>query len=171
MSVCDQLWVSNEPPDPEKVKPIEPPEEAVLQKPEGGLWTSPLRDGTCGWIEWMQGERWCPVDEPEAWRLTVADDVELYTIDSVGDLEAITTAPADPRWGPAGIMNHTIDWQGVFEDHDGIHLTREGQVATRFTGRETPDLYGWDCECVLWDGWHFEDVAYFGSVEIPEVNV
>lgn len=170
-SMRPQVWVHEERPTPEQVEPIAPTDDRALRKkPRGGLWTSPLReDGTSAWIEWMQAEHFSVVPNPRAWKLTVADDASVYTIDDVADLRAIVTDP--PRRERYGALRDTgrckvIDWRAVFAEYDGIHLTREGQISTRFTDRGEPDLYGWDCECVLWDDWHFTDVEYMGPVEL-----
>ena len=47
-----------------------------------------------------------------------------------------------------------MEWGKLYPDfekmvkmgYDAIYLTDKGQMETRFT---MPDLYGWDCECVL----------------------
>lgn len=164
----DQVWVGNDEPTAEKLNPVKTNDvDAGMNKPRGGFWTSPLRDGSSAWIEWMKREHWCPHPEPKAWKLTIEGDPEVYVIDDVSDLKAITKHPDQPRHGPRGVFNYQIDWESVFDEYDAVHLTAEGQHKTRFTGHDEPDLYGWDCETVLWNDWHFENVELMGEVEIP----
>lgn len=165
-----QVWVGNEEPAPDQIEPIENLDDRpMFNKPKGGLWTSSLReDTTSGWIEWMKRERWSNVQDPEAWVLTPADEIDVYTVDTVADLAEIAEQSDDPRFAHMRTGRTVIDFESVFEEYDAIHLTTKGQRATRFTAIDEPDLYGWDSECVLWDGWHFTDVDYAGEVEIPD---
>lgn len=190
-TIGPQVWVHNEPPDPDAVDPIKNSEKAAPKKPLGGVWTSPLKeteDGepTSAWIEWMQGEHFSTVQDPQAWILYPEDDVDVYTINDVQDAARIMKP--DERYRSLTLEEYRIDWAQVFgiEDHDVIYLTDEGQWRTRFPNKgwidgdgnriwekKTTDyrkysLYGWDCECVLWDGWHFTDYEYMGEVTIPE---
>ncbi len=45
-----------------------------------------------------------------------------------------------------------LDFEKLARDFDGIWLTAEGQWDTRMT---SPNLYGWDVECVLFFRWVF----------------
>lgn len=185
--VVPQVWVSDEPPDPNAVDPIEDSEKAAMNKPLGGMWTSSLRESdgdgvSSGWIEWMQAERYSHVPDPEAWILEPVDDVDVYVIDDVWDAKTIMVP--DDKYENSTIQDYVIDWELVFEelDYDAIRLTRDGQIDTRFPNKTYIDgervrradnldkynLYGWDSECYLWDGWHFTDFQYAGEITIPE---
>lgn len=157
MTVHDrpQVFVHPERPTPERIDPVT---NARIMKPEGGLWTSSLKangDGppTCGWIEWMNAERWFRHGEDaRAWVLQPDPDATVYRIDSPTDLQALVSEfPAEsdvPR-----ILDPKLDYEAVAEVYAGIWLTAQGQRLTRFS---QPSLYGWDCESTLWFGWHFE---------------
>lgn len=166
-SLTDQVWVGSEEPTPEKLNPVQTDQvDRSTQKPKGGFWTSPLRDGSSPWIEWLQSKGWCPHSDPNAWLLTVDGDPAVYDIVDIDDLKAITIEPDEPEYGPTGIINYRIDWETVFTDYDAVYLTQEGLENTRITGRTEPDLYGWDCETILWDGWYFGDVTLLGEVNV-----
>lgn len=168
-----QVWVSNEEPKPEEVDPIKNSEDGPMKKPKGGLWTSTLRttegdEVSSGWIEWMKSERWCNVKDPQAWVLEPKNDVDIYVIDSVADAREIMIP--DERYRGYSIEEYRIDWAEVFgiREYDGIRLTRKGQIETRFPDDRRFSLYGWDCECILWEGWQFTDVEYAGEITIPK---
>lgn len=187
--VQTQVWVHDEPPEPEKVEPIKNSEDSAPNKPIGGLWTSTLRESdgegvSSGWIEWMKGEHYSMVEEPQAWLLEPEDDVDVYVIDDVWDAKEIMIP--DERYRGVSLQEYRIDYAEVFgkRDYDAIHLTREGQMDTRFPNKTYKDgervrraddlrpysLYGWDTECYLWEGWHFTDVEYAGEVTLPELQ-
>lgn len=185
-----QVWVGSEEPTADRVDPIKNSDDGPPKKPKGGLWTSTLKttegdEVSSGWIEWMKAEGWCNVKEPQAWVLEPKDDVDVYVIDSVED--AIDIMVPDERYRSMSLQEYRIDWAEVFgiRDYDAIRLTEKGQWETRFPnkcyhengerkwGKHSDNLrgyslYGWDCECVLWEGWQFTDVEYAGEVTIPK---
>lgn len=180
-----QVWVHRHEPDPDAVEPVRRTKKSPRKKPCGGMWTSPLieKDGrlSSGWIEWMRGEHYSPHANVQKWLLEPEDDVEVYVIDDVWDAKEIMV-PKDDGLGIS--TEYQIDYDAVFEEYDAIYMTREGQIDTRFpnhtyvNGRRERrsenldgyNLYGWDCACVLWDGWHFTDVGHAGEVTIPELE-
>lgn len=183
-----QVWVGSEEPTADRVGPIKNSDSGPPKKPEGGLWTSTFKtteddEVSSGWIEWMKAERWCNVKNPEKWVLEPEEDVDVYVIDSVED--AIEIMVPDERYKGMSMQEYRIDWAEVFgiRDYDAIRLTHEGQIATRFPDKKYTEegrvktgydrgysLYGWDCECVLWEGWNFTDVEYAGEVTIPKAQ-
>ena len=89
----------------------------------------------------------------------------MYTIDSYADLQTLCrmygrteTFGEDSKYGP---FHDTFpDWSLVAERYDGVHLTDEGQWATRLS--HPLNLYGWDCESTLWLRWVFDSVEELG---------
>jgi len=161
--------VGTKAPQSERVDPIQNTGRTVLKKPKGGLWTSPTQmkkgDGiTSAWIDWMQAERWCNVPNPKVWLLEPKEDIAVYTIDGPKDVTPLLEYPEN---SPVRVA---IDFERMFneEGYDAIHLTTRGQQATRFPDNHSKSLYGWDCESILWDDWHFEHVIFAGNVKIPE---
>ncbi len=136
------------------------------RKPFGGLWTSsytPNEEYCSEWIQWTCNEepRWatgiCYLLEPE-------DDIKVYTIDKAEDLEKLF------EMYPRIVDNYAFDinWKQVCKDYDAIHLTSNGQWATRY---ETPkyggklNLYGWDTESTFWCRPKFKEIKYIDDVE------
>lgn len=163
----NQYFVNRERPTPEKVTPIETygresGERSALQnKPLGGLWTTPVST-TWGWLDWCINEKYGLHEENDVWILEPDTD-NIYTIDTKQDFQNLFD---EYKWRPkrkSWREEPMVDFEAVFEHYDGIHLTRNGQRETRHS---RPGLYGWDCECVLWDDWYFDDEPKrIGSVE------
>jgi len=163
-----QLWVnhySDEPPSPERFVAPQNPDLPIPNKPARGtgLWTSGI-DSEYGWLDWCVGEEYFPGDQPltkaSFWKLTPADGLDVIVIDTYDDL-----ARAQARWSWRGLHQlraaGLVYWGLNFERMaasgiDAIHLTWEGQWATRLSGPAS--LYGWDMECTLWLRWCFVDV-------------
>lgn len=83
--------------------------------------------------------------------LTPLEQLRIYTVDTQKDLKLLAR---DYRL-PHDYM-FQLDYERIAQDYDAIHLTDEGQWATRLT--YPMSLYGWDCECVLWFRWCFSEV-------------
>ena len=157
-----QGFLSEDEPTPEK---FDPPTNAggLMNKPEGGLWTSTLRDdGTCAWLEWCRAESWGLTDETKLYALEPASDIAVLEIDSFDDLQELlyqwrrkNIPPALERFAP-------LDFEAMAHGIDAIHLTKRGERKTRYS---TPGLYGWDCECTLWLQWAFNSVECLGTIE------
>lgn len=152
-----QAFVHTDTPSPDAIDTIEnwnPCAEAsggLYNKPYGGMWTSPL-GAEWSWSDWCERENWTR-DEDTQYRLSVEEGVSVYTIDSQQDLLNLIEQHGRDDLMRAGKY---INFESAFEEYDGIHLTTAGQRETRHS-REA-DLYGWDVECVLWDGWYFTEV-------------
>lgn len=156
--VKTQMYVSETPPSQAEYEPVENKDDGV-HKPRGGLWSSTLRDGTSGWLDWVLAESFYTRDEV-VWLLYPEDDVDVLTIDSEADLHAALDEyqRQDDR-ATIALQSQTfapLDFEAMAEDYDAIRLTEEGQWDTRFS---KPGLYGWDSECYLWFRWAFEDIS------------
>lgn len=123
-------------------------ENKFFNKPEGGLWTSPI-DSDYGW------ERWCEdndfrteyfEDPTNNFLIQLKPSARIYTINSLEDLNQLhnkfmQNVTSDP------IRCFTfLDFEKISKYYDAIFLTEHGQWETRLS---TPNLYGWDCESVL----------------------
>jgi len=122
-------------------------------KPRGGLWTSTYHSRgkfASDWVEWCYYEmpEWI---YPNAFLLDIKEDARIYIIDTFEDLEQLLNLyPSnlvDKIGNILSSMFALIDWESVSEDYDGVNLTRNGQIRTRFS---RPSLYGWDSESTLW---------------------
>jgi hypothetical protein len=121
----------------------------------GGLWTSSLTPGGSYWTEWCDSESRGTGNF--GWVLR-PDPSKVYVIHELSDLEELTRS--FPVSYPAASMarytdmRKLLDFESMSNAFDAIHLTEDGQWATRLS---EPNLYGWDCECTLWLRWRFDD--------------
>lgn len=131
----------------------------------GGLWTSPPREGGgTGWTDWCLSEGF---QEPpfHFYEVIPSAEAKWTVIDTYGDLHDLMReygrrAYPDQRPGDVLYDSWVLDWVKLGQDFDAVHLTEDGQWATRLT--HPYDLYGWDCESTLWLRWVFDDVLDLG---------
>lgn len=105
-------------------------------RPNGGLWASPV-GCDWGWRERCLAEEFGDLTT----QFGFVFRGEVLRIDSFADAVAMPWQDSPSpicNWPDYEVMQRV----GV----DAIHLTEDGQDATRFS---RPSLYGWDCECVL----------------------
>jgi len=108
---------------------------ARRNKPGGGLWTSPI-NAPFGWREWNEISDFADLST----HFDLDFEGRVFEIDSVEDMNKLP-------WEEAHGM-HLISFEPLLlMGYDAIHLTTEGETATRATFPR--DLYGWDCETVL----------------------
>ena len=141
---------------------VAPPPFQVLSgiKPWGGLWTSTWRpEGGTEWTEWCQAEHF-GTPYAKAWLLWPSKSARVAVIDRLEDLGGLIQAFPGPTWGGRS----GIDFEAAALELDGIHLTSEGQWATRLT---QPNLYGWDCESTLWLRWVFDRTERAPDLQRP----
>lgn len=149
-------------PDPERFEPVDNGHLEV--KPYGGLWTSTYTPEAEHETDWL---RWCSTEGYYAGRvkfmLFPKDDLNILEVDTMDDLRPIVERYPEEEKYAFLPRSHAIDFEAIADDgYDGIRLTKQGQVNTRMTPADEPDLYGWDAECTLWFNWCFEDWVYFG---------
>lgn len=154
----DQLFIHREEPSPDRIEEIgnwasyKGLSVGLYCKPYGGMWTSPV-SSEWGWKDWCEREDWLCEDD-ETYRLTVADDVDVYTINTLDDL--LELIDDHGRTDDILKQGRYVDYESAFTEYDGIYVTEQGQQKTRLSPEA--NLYGWDVECVLWDDWHFTNV-------------
>ena len=112
-------------------------------KPRGGLWCSPV-DSNYGWKDWCRSENWGLDSLQEKFKVDYTGHTLI--IDSFEDMKDMIYRK-DP-YGTIGIYcSQCPDFESILASGiDAIYLTEKGEERTRFT---TPNLYGWDCECIL----------------------
>lgn len=140
-------WLNDEPYDPNKLNRVvnDPLDMYIIQKPRGGLWTSPVDDPD-NWRSTEIGSsqhrfvctlpydwRWLVVDGPDSLRRVL----DTYGIEPGHRFEF--HAAQDQR---------VINWIHLSDDWDVFYLTGEGHYSTRLTLTEAT-TYGWDCSTTL----------------------
>lgn len=111
----------------------------------GGFWTSTLLPATenySAWANWCIQEEFCLEKLNHAIIFDLSPKAKIYTINTYKDLEELIE-----RYPFTLPFYNGIDFEAVSRDYDAIHLTDEGQWATRDT--YPYDLYGWDVESYL----------------------
>lgn len=183
-----QLWVdwfgTEREPGPEIVSPVE---DDPLGRPDGGLWTSTLIDGSSAYVERMRAA--LPPELSEwhdraAWALEPVP-VELFVIeDRIAEADLMLFAP--------DIFGDGRVWREMASRFAGAHMTAHGALAfwrqpvpseprwlerlgvlqvMKENGLGTPFDW-WEAESTSWFGWHFcakERIADLAVPEIPQV--
>jgi hypothetical protein len=161
MTMKQQLFISEHRPQKELFK--SPSNGHHFIKPTGGMWTSSLIDWEHGsdWVRWCLEEQFSHGSDNQfpSWLLTPEDGVRVYTVDGFKDLQELHSAGF--TFKPYEGLEHFtgLNFEALAGVYDAIHLTERGQAETRFS---VPNLYGWDCESVLWLKWAFKEVQTIG---------
>lgn len=115
-----------------------------LRKPQGGLWTSPIKS-EWGWKDWCGMEDFRKRNLERSFKVKLKIDSKLLVIDTYKNLhDAMEIYKAN---GMYSIISPSLDFERISKVFSGIWLTGEGQMLTRFS--RPYSLYGWDCESVL----------------------
>lgn len=161
-----QLWVDAKGRPELRQELFEPVRNESFMKPRGGLWTSTFRPKTgSDWIEWCKAEQfWLP--PYRSWLVVPRRDARVLVIDNEADaVEAVKVyGREDARQKLLGEM--MFDFEKLAQDYDAMHLTKRGQIETRF-GYDV-NLWGWDCESTVWFRWVFAEVRWLGELDFDE---
>lgn len=115
-----------------------------FNKPNGGLWTSPI-NSNFGWINWCISENFRLKNLESFFTLEIKDE-KILTIDTLNDYKEL---PFINNNYIGKSYYKTPDFEKIKLKYDAIYLTECGESATRLFGYKNCALYGWDCECVL----------------------
>lgn len=148
MVLSTQLHIT---PCADLIAKVAPVENNRFIKPKYGMWTSTYRDGKSGWVEWCISESFSKPYDCN-WFLLEPDPLgRILVVDTLADLKALLRQYPPPEPKVSSFFAEP-DFERISQDWDAIHLTEEGQWATRMT---IPSLYGWDAESTLWFRWCF----------------
>ena len=160
-----QVFLGKREPRADRLIPVTPSQGMFGSvKPMGGMWTSSPSAHISGWAEWCRGEQFSD-NAQQMWELVPSAEVELAEIDSLDDLKALHLLYGRSE-ELVTYRHHWLDYSLIAERYAGIHLTDNGQWATRLT--QPYNLYGWDCESTLWFRWSFGEVRHVGTVHVHE---
>jgi hypothetical protein len=144
-----------------KIKPIR--NDDVLNKPEGGLWTSTFKPNAkwCSdWLEWCASEmpEWLPESEDCCWVLFPSKSARIVEIDDIDDY--INLLKMFGRYNKV-VGKWMIDWEKLAKYYDALHLTERGLATVGSLNFELlyPELKGfheWDVESTVWFRWVFD---------------
>lgn len=150
-------------PLPELFQPVINREHPWTKPKSGGLWTAPPHPTNGShWIDWCVAESFG--SSPfRLWELIPRKVVKVFVVDTYADLELL-----HDRYGIGSKRDYGsgFDFEAIGREWDALHLTDEGQWATRLS--HPLSLYGWDCESTLWFRWMFTQVNDLGEFTPPE---
>jgi hypothetical protein len=113
-------------------------------KPLGGFWVSsylgPAR--ISAWREWCVSDMPHWIVDVDLYKVVINPDAHIYEIDTQADLVSLHNRyPANYGFGKY------LNFEAIARNYDGIHLTEDGQWATRYGSGI--NLYGWDLESTV----------------------
>lgn len=114
-------------------------------KPEGGLWVSPIGSGYT-WRNWCIDEGYSLGSLKFCFKLDINVD-NLLVIDSFEDLHNKIVEQGLMLQSDKRLDVFTPDFETLSAKYDGIWLTTKGEHETRSSYPYR--LYGWDCESIL----------------------
>ena len=123
-------------------------------KPSGGLWTSTYTDNSSAWVDWCISENFT---DPYAndWHIVYPkQNLKIIEIDNYHHCEMLFEKYLSSSSLMQTGLGASLDFEKIAADgFDAIHITQQGEWATRLTRPWT--LYGWDCESTSWLKWSF----------------
>jgi len=138
----------------EKFVPIKNVPLPIVNKPIGGLWTSPI-DSKYGWKDWCKDSSFRTCEKENSFELNLSENSKICTIDCLSDLiKLLDKYNLKDISEQSRMFNMLIriklaeclDFESMTKDYDAVHLTTNGLSETHLS---LPNLYGWDCESVL----------------------
>jgi hypothetical protein len=135
------------------IEAVTQPRPRGADKPEGGLWLSPLRRdisgslAATGWTDWCEAEGFDAGPAGEITPVRLAARARVAVIASRHDYDQLAAecGQLDIDETPYSGLRH-LDWTAVSARFDAVWLTSEGVEAV--AGTHDP-LYGWDTESLL----------------------
>lgn len=173
MKIGKQLFVGELKPSRHLMGEIK--NRAAFKKPFGGIWTSTYINNIYGsdWIRWcIDADFNLHEDGWHSWVLVPKKDAKIFVIDSINDMNLFFDAYTSrhKEFDFSSDLFNTLDFELMKKNGiDAIHLTRKGEVVTRFGdifgNTFNRNLYGWDCESTLWLNFEFEEACYIGKLK------
>jgi len=136
-----------------------------LQKPTGGLWTSPLKmiaDEQCSpWIRWCREHHFRAGTHRATWILTTTSARSILVIDSASDFANVICEYRDLLSPP---LLPTLEFERMYSDgFAGLHLTERGCSASRQPVNGI-DFFHWTVSSTIWFDWIFDKISVIGSL-------
>lgn len=115
-----------------------------MNKPDGGLWASPV-DSEWGWRDWCEAENF-PCNTQVWTKFKFKESARIMEILDLGLLHHyIRKYPAK-----VDILGHVcFDWDSIIKDYDAVYLSDNGNRECHLPMIPGPDLNAWDCESVM----------------------
>lgn len=143
--------------DPEKFERIKNGSKMYMNKPDGGLWTSPT-DSEWGWKDWCESENFNVSRLSSYTKFNLKDTAKILVIDSLEEFYNICDKYTLKIHGSLELamlmMGKLLDFEAIEKDgYDGILLTDRGNIQCHLPlNLARPgysDLNAWDVETLL----------------------
>jgi hypothetical protein len=136
-----QLWSGTEKPMRNKMTKVNPT-DIYFGKPTGGLWTSPLRNGSSPWLDYAHSVNLTNIKKENQWVLIPKPDANVLEIENKKDLMKVSQKTTE-------FGQKTLDYEPIFQTYDGVYVKKSMVNRGPF--------YEWDCESILWNKWVFDN--------------
>ena len=143
--------------DPEKFERIKNGRKMYMNKPDGGLWTSPT-DSEWGWKDWCESENFNVSRLSSYTKFNLKDTAKILVIDSLEEFYNICDKYTLKIHGSLELamlmMGKLLDFEAIEKDgYYGILLTDRGNIQCHLPlNLARPgysDLNAWDVETLL----------------------
>ena len=127
-------------------------------KPEGGLWASPIGDDVFGWFDWCTSEQFKISGLDEHFIFSLKDDSKILRLKTKKDIYELSRDVLRPNLWRSTVKEYKTysDFLDACENmRVDIVLNFEkllelGYDAIEYSVAELYfELYGWDCDCIL----------------------
>lgn len=147
---------------------VQPVVNGYTTKPRiGGIWTSTyLPDHTSAWFSICERIPYKVAPKEASWYLLhPKPNLRVLEIDSFGDCIDLYKNYSRPNIDfPEEKRMSMLDFELLQHDFDGVHLTFEGELATR-NSEIFPNMAEWDCESTLWFRWVFNRIEKINPLQ------
>jgi hypothetical protein len=140
--VSDQVFVGTNKPSISMLDPIQ--NRQSRSKPEGGFWTSPIRESGYSAFEAFDNGALVK-DGSKSWLLEPNGRENVLNIQNTTELEELPYIETEKLYN----NEKYLDFESIFSmGYDGIKI--ESNVISAKKYSKNYNLYGWDFESVLW---------------------
>lgn len=131
--------------EPEKFNEPKNGRNFMINKPDGGLWASPV-DSKDSWKDWCLAKNFRnPRSFGTYTKFKLKETSKIYTIDCREDFVRLLKLYG--RKVPV-LDEYFIDWEKVSRKYDGVYLTYDGNIECHHYGFGI-DLNAWDVESIV----------------------
>ncbi|MDD2973462.1 MAG: hypothetical protein PHE02_15190 [Lachnospiraceae bacterium] len=109
-------------------------------KPNGGLWASPI-NAEYGWKKWCTDEEFMDCTEDQSFTFAVRDDAKILHLRKSEDLMNVPKI-IDPKY--RALTKNNMDFEQLISDgYDAVELHLSDDERLYW------DLHGWDCDSIV----------------------
>lgn len=161
--VRDQVFVGKNKPSNSMLDPIQNRESS--SKPNGGLWTSPIRESGYSAFEAFEGGSLIR-EGSKSWLLQPTGRENVLEVQTTEELEELPHTMDNRIYKD----EKYLDFESIFAmGYDGLKIESDVISAKKYS--KNYNLYGWDFESVLWRNLDWiENIVLLGEGETRRNN-